>query len=225
MALSIHGQHHPHTKRRLDETEQQHQARHRQYTHQVLNKLEENSLYLKPEKCTFEQKEIDYLGVIVGHNTIKMDPSKIKGVADWPVPRSPTEICQFLGITGYYWYFILNYSKITRPLLDLTRKAVNWDWGKPQMRAFEELKTCICACPVLAQPDFNKQFYLQMDASAYGMGAVLSQKGEAMTSQTKTYKPKLHPIAYYLATFIPAERNYDIYKRELLAMIKSLAHW
>jgi len=144
--------------------------------------LEENDLYLKPEKCAFEQEEIDYLGVIVGRNTIEMDPGKIKGVVDWPVPRSPTEICQFLEFTGYYWYFIPNYSKIVQPLLDLTRKAVNWDWGKPQMQAFEELKTCMCTYPVLAQPDFNKQLYLQMDASAYGMGAVLSQKGETTTS-------------------------------------------
>jgi hypothetical protein len=93
------------------------------------------------------------------------------------------------------------------------------------MQAFEELKTCMCACPVLAQPNFNKQFYLQTDALAYGVGAILSQEGEATTSQTKTHKPKLHPIAYYSATFIPAERNYDIYKRELLAVMKSLAHW
>jgi len=214
-----------HTKQRPDETEQQHQARHHQYTHQVLDKLEENDLYLKLEKCAFEQEEISYLEVIVGHNTIKMDPSKIKGVADWPVPRNPTEIRQFLGFTDYYQYFIPNYSKIVQPLLKLTRKALNWDWGKPQMRAFEELKTCMCACPVLTQPDFNKQFYLSTDASAYSVGAVLLQEGEATTSQTKTHKPKLHPITYYSATFIPAERNYDIYKRELLAMMKSLAYW
>jgi len=162
------------TKWKPDKTEQQHQARHRQYIHQVLDKLEENNLYLKPEKCTFEQEEIDYLGVIAEHNTIKMDLSKIKGVADWPVPRNPIKIHQFLGFTGYYQYFIPNYSKIVRPFLDLTRKAVNWDWGKLQMWAFEELKTCICARPVLTQPDFNKQFYLQMDASVYGVGAVLS---------------------------------------------------
>jgi len=101
-----------HTKQKPDETEQQHQARHRQYTHQILDKLEENDLYLKPEKCTFKQEEIDYLGVIVGHNTIKMDPSKIKGVADCPIPTNPMEIRQFLGFTGYYQYFIPNYSKI-----------------------------------------------------------------------------------------------------------------
>ena len=174
MAFSIHGWYCNPYKTAPDKTEQQHQARHHQYTHQVLDKLEENDLYLKPEKCAFKQEEIDYLGVIIGCNTIKMDPSKIKGVADWPVPRNPIEICQFLGFTGYYWYIIPNYSKIAHLLLDLTRKSVNWEWNTPQKQAFEELKTCICACPVLAQPDFNKQFYLQTNASAYGMGAILS---------------------------------------------------
>jgi len=81
-----------HTKWRPDETEQQHQARHHQYIYQVLDKLEENNPYLKPEKCAFKQEEIDYLGVIVGCNTIKMNPSQIKGVVDWPVPRNPMEI-------------------------------------------------------------------------------------------------------------------------------------
>ena len=109
--------------------------------------------------------------------------------------------------------------------MDLTKKAINWNWDKPQTRAFKELKSRMCACPVLAQPDFNKQFYLQTDASAYSIGAVLSQEGETTTSQSKTHKPKLHPITYYSATFIPAERNYDIYKRELLDVMKSLAHW
>jgi len=109
--------------------------------------------------------------------------------------------------------------------LDLTKKTVNWNWDKPQTQAFKELKSRMCACPVLAQPDFNKQFYLQTDASAYSVGAVLSQEGEATTFQTKTHKPKLHPITYYSAIFIPAERNYDIYERELLAVMKSLAHW
>ena len=96
------------------------------------------------------------------------------------------------------------------------------------MKAFEELKSRMCCSPVLMQPDYNKQFYLQTDASAYGVGAVLSQEGKACPSQTPngwTYKPKLHPIAYYSATFTPTERNYDIYERELLAVMKALAHW
>ena len=91
------------------------------------------------------------------------------------------------------------------------------------------LKTKMCSCPVLKQPNFYKKFFLQTDTSKYGMGAVLSQEGESPSTPTfdpsKWLKPKLHPITYYYATFIPAERNYDIYERELLAVIKSLAHW
>jgi hypothetical protein len=215
-----------HTKPLPTETEGQHRTRHRRLTHHVLDRLEENDLYLKPEKCAFEQKEIDYLGVIVGRNSLRMDPKKLKGVADWPIPRNPTEIRQFLGFTGYYRYFVPNYSKIARPLLDLTKKTTEWKWGESQHKAFEELKTRMCCSPVLTQPDFDRKFYLQTDASAYGVGAVLSQEGgPSSLTLAKRHKPVLHPNAYYSATFTPTERNYDIYERELLAVMKSLAHW
>jgi hypothetical protein len=84
----------------------------------------------------------------------------------------------------------------------------------------------MCSKPVLKQPDFTRKFYLQVNASAYGVGAVLSQEGEnTTTSLAKHSAPTLHPTAYYSATFTPTERNYDIYERELLAIMKSLAHW
>ncbi len=189
----------------------------------MLNKLEQNDLYLKPEKCDFEQPQIDYLGVIVSNGKLQMDPKKLKGVADWPKPNTPTDIQKFLGFTGYYRYFIQGYSKIARPLLDLTKKAVIWNWGEPQQHAFEELKTRMCSCPVLTQLDFNKQFFLQTDASAYGVGAILSQEGDHHA--TASQKPKLHPITYYSTTFTPTEQNYNIYERELLAIMKALTHW
>jgi hypothetical protein len=215
-----------HTKPLDNETEEQHRRRHQKYVHHILDKLEANDLYLKPEKCQFETDEITYLGVIVGKGQLRMDPTKLKGVSDWKQPRTPTDIRKFLGFTGYYRYFIPNYSKIARPLLDLTKKAVIWEWGEKQTKAFEELKRRMCANPVLIQPNFNRRFYLQCDASAYGVGAVLSQEGEHLTpSLAKRSKPVLHPIAYYSATFTPTERNYDIYERELLAVMKSLAHW
>ena len=155
-----------------------------------------------------------------------MDLSKLKGVADWPRPKTPTKIRQFLRFTGYYWYFIPKYSKIARPLLDLTKKDIVWKWGDRQQQAFEELKTHMCSEPVLQQPNFEKKFYLQADALLYGMGTVLSQEGKHLTpTLAKQHKPILHPIAYYLATFTQMERNYNIYERELLAMMKALAHW
>ena len=101
-----------HTKPQEGETETQHVAQHRQHVHRILDILEANDLYLKPEKCEFEQEEIDYLGVTVGKNRLRMDPKKIKGVAGWPTPTTPTEVHQFLGFTGYYRYFVPNYSKI-----------------------------------------------------------------------------------------------------------------
>ena len=192
-----------------------------------MDKLEANDLYLKPKKCAFEQEEIKYLGVIVGKGQLRMDPKKLTGVADYPIPLNPTDVCAFLGLCGYYRYFIPRFSEITRPLLDLTKKSESWHWDKPQFKAFETLKSRLCAAPVLKQPNFKKKFFLQTDASAYSVGAVLSQEGDIPTTSalSKRQKPVLHPIAYYSATFIPAERNYDIYKRELLAMMKALSHW
>jgi hypothetical protein len=103
-----------------------------------------------------------------------------------------------------------------------------WHWGPDQEKAFLMLKWLMCMAPVLTQPDFDKKIYLQMDASGYGMGAILSQEGGPDTLTpvlTKHHKPILHPIAYYSATFTPMERNYNIYDQELLAIMKALAHW
>jgi len=82
-----------------------------------------------------------------------------------------------------------------------------WHWDKPQHKAFEKLKSKMCATPVLKQPNFEKKFYLQTNTSAYGVGAILLQEGDIPTTSTlsKCQKPILHPIAYYSATFIPAE--------------------
>jgi len=144
-----------HTKLKEKETDKQHQNHHKEYTHLVLDKLEENDLYLKLEKYDFAKEEIEYLGVIIRRNTLRMDPKKLKGVANWTMPRNLTQIRQFLGFTGYYQYFIPNYSKIVRPLLDLTKKTTIWNWGPNQEKAFWELKERMCTSPVLTQSDFE----------------------------------------------------------------------
>jgi hypothetical protein len=196
--------------------------KHRECVHRVLQKLKEHDLYLKPEKCQFEREEIEFLGVVLKGGTIQMDPAKVRGVADWPRPLNVRDVRAFLGFTGFYRYFIPNYSKLARPLIELTKKAVSFYWGPLQHAAFENLKTLMCRKPILKQPDYEAPFFLATDASAYGVGAVLSQEGE---TNPRTKKPTQHPIAYYSSTFIPAERNYDIYERELLAVLKSLEHW
>src|SRR5712671_4162745 len=196
---------------------------HTKYVHRILDKLEKHDLYLKPEKSVFAQRRIEFLGVILENNTIQMDPTKIKGVAEWPHPRNPTDVRSFLGFTGFYRYFIPNYSKVARPLLDLTKKATPWVWTAAQTTAFETWKKIMCSKPVLTQPQHDKPVIVHTDALAYGVVAILLQEGDA--NPQKPSKPRLHPIAYYSATFTPTERNYDIYERELLVVLKALQNW
>ena len=91
---------------------------HKKCIHRMLEKLRKHHLYLKPEKCTFEQQKI--LGVILKNGTVQMDPAKVKGVADWSPPQNVTDVHSFLGFTGFYCYFIPNYSLIAQPLIQLT---------------------------------------------------------------------------------------------------------
>src|SRR5712671_5737256 len=105
----------------------------------------------------------EFLGVVLENNTIQMDPVKTDGVAKWPSPRTPTKVRSFLGFTGFYCYFIPNYSCIARPLLDLTKKGITWYWNDAQEQAFKVLKKMVCERPVLAQPDYKKQFILSRD--------------------------------------------------------------
>jgi RNase H-like domain found in reverse transcriptase/Reverse transcriptase (RNA-dependent DNA polymerase)/Integrase zinc binding domain/Chromo (CHRromatin Organisation MOdifier) domain len=210
-----------HTKREENESELQHILRHRSYVSRVLAKLQRHNLFLKPEKCTFEQPSIEFLGVRVQQGSVHMDDVKVEKVRKWSPPSNVTEIRKFLGFTGYYRYFIKDYSKIARPLLTLTHNTTPWHWGKEQQQAFEFLRDAMCRQPVLKQPDFTQPFAVFTDASAYGVGAILSQEGGPNT-QNRT---KYHPVAYYSATFTETERNYDIYDRELLAIMKAITHW
>jgi RNase H-like domain found in reverse transcriptase len=183
----------------------------------------EHNLFLKPEKCTFEQPSIEFLGVRITQGEVQMDDAKVEKVRNWRPPTNVTEVRKFLGFTGYYRYFIRDYSKISQPLLQLTHLTSTWHWNEDEQTAFETLHQAMINKPVLRQPDFTKPFFLLTDASAYGMGAILSQEGGSMTSNPNQ-EPKLHPIAYYSATFTQTERNYDIYEQELLAIIKAISH-
>jgi hypothetical protein len=90
---------------------------HEECIHKVLERLCLHDLYLKPEKCAFEQCQMEFLGVVLENGTVQMDPAELKGVADWQTPQRITDICAFLGFTGFYHYFVPNYSNIAQPLI------------------------------------------------------------------------------------------------------------
>ena len=124
---------------------------HRRVTREVLRILRENKLYLKPEKCEFEQTKIEYLGMIVEEGRVRMDPAKVKAVAKWAVPTRKKELQSFLGFCNFYRHFIKDFSHIARPLHRLTGDTP-WEWGLEQQLAFKELKLRITSEPVLIIP-------------------------------------------------------------------------
>src|SRR5713101_3883494 len=189
---------------------------HRELVKQVLQHLQDNNLFLKPEKCDFKKEQMDYLGLILKPGHIAMDPIKLQGITNWPIPHNLRDVRAFLAFAGYYHRFIRNFSRLARPLNDLTKKTNKWHWDEPEDSSFILLKAKFCEAPILIQPDVHQPFRLECNASKKACGAVLSQKGE---------DGLWHPVAFMSKSFIEAERNYDIYDRELLAIIKALEEW
>ncbi|GLB36986.1 putative retrotransposable element tf2 155 kda protein type 1-like [Lyophyllum shimeji] len=162
---------------------------HRRITRIVLDRLREHRLFLNPEKCEFERTEIEYLGLIISHGTASMDPVKVAGVAEWPVPKNKKEAQSFLGFTNFYRRFIRDFSHHARPLFDLMAKDVAWTWGSGQQDAFDSLKRAITSKPVLIFPDDDRPFRVEADSSDFATGAVLSQQSPE--------DEKWHPVAFY----------------------------
>jgi hypothetical protein len=185
-------------------------------TKHVLQKLWNNDLYLKLKKCSFCKEKIKYLGMIIREGSISMDPTKLKGIWDWPEPKTVKQVWSFLGFRNFYRCFIKKFSEIVWPLNQLLEKEWTFDWNDTTQKAFEELKKQFTEEPVLIMPDQTKPFQIQCDTSKYASGAVLTQldgNGE------------WHPCAFISKTFSPMERNYEIYDRELLSVIHALQEW
>jgi Reverse transcriptase (RNA-dependent DNA polymerase) len=117
-----------HTKQQPEETEEQHVQQHQSYVERVLIKLMKHNLFLKPEKCSFKQPSIKFLGVRITQGEVQMDDTKVDKVCNWQTPTNVTEVRKSLGFTGYYHYFIKDYLKITQPLLQLTHLTTLWSW-------------------------------------------------------------------------------------------------
>ena len=182
----------------------------------VLTVACDHSLFFKLSKCIFHAPSIDYLGVILERGVTRMDPVKVAGVCNWPMPKNTREVCSFHGFCNFYCPFIKASLQIALPLNALMKKDITFAWNEEAQRAFDTLKARITDEPVLAHPDLTKQFELEVDALGYAVGAVLMQRQE---------DGKRHPVGFYSATLNPAECNYDIYDLELLAIVKALRHW
>src|SRR6266850_2307789 len=118
-----------------DDLEQLHEQ-----TKKILQWLQDKDLFLKLEKCKFDQTEVEFLDMIIGHNTVKMDPVKLAGIHDWPTPKTVKQVRSFLGFCNFYRKFIPQFSMKAQPLNMLTKKDKPWYWGTDQIKVFEDLK-------------------------------------------------------------------------------------
>jgi hypothetical protein len=134
--------------------------------------LEEQQLYANPSKCAFGVQEVEYLGHIVSHEGVKVDPNKIKVMREWPIPKTLEKLRGFLRLTGYYHKFFKNYIQIVAPLTTPLKKE-GFSWTQEETKDFEKLKEDMCTTPILATPNFTKTFIVECDASGHVIGVVL----------------------------------------------------
>lgn len=171
----------------------------------------EKNLKLNPNKCHFFKTEVLFLGHICSKNGIKPDPSKFASIQNYPTPYSSDCVRRFVAMVNYYRKFIDNFSIITIPLNNLTKKNVKFHWTQECQNAFNTLKNKLCHAPILAYPDYEQEFVVTVDASKSGVGAVISQNNK--------------PIAFASKSFSKADRNKITIEQELIAIHWAIKHF
>lgn len=185
---------------------------HLQHLKLIFEELRKYNLKMQIDKSEFLRKEVPFLGHIITPEGIKPNPEKIKAILNYPLPKTQTEIKSYLGVTNYYRKFIKDYAKIAKPLTKVLKKGEKIDCENYQyVEAFNKLKEIITNAPVLAYPDFDKQFHINTDASNVAIGAVLQQDQ--------------HLISCFSRTLNSAEQNYSTIEKELLAVVEACKHF
>ena len=187
---------------------------HLAHINEIFKRLKQYGLRISLPKCSFLNDQIIFLGHLISHGKIKIDPDKIISVQKFPIPSNVKSLQSFLGLAGYCRRFIHSYSTITAPLTNLLRSDVPWTWGPAQNRSFNSIREAISTSPVLAQPDYGKQFFLECDASDYGLGAALLQESDT--------KGQLQPICFISRKLNNTERKYSTREKEFFCIIWSI---
>ena len=190
---------------------------HREKVKSVLSRLQEAGLQCDLDKCEFEVQSTKYLGLIIeAGKGVRMDPDKLKAIQEWEVPTTVKGVRSFLGFANFYRRFIQGFSDVVRPLTDLTQKNQPWQWTLQAEEAFQRLKRIFLTEPALAQFDFEKITRIETDSSGWCVGGTLLQANP---------DGLFIPCAFFSKKLLPAECNYEIYDKEMLAIIRCLEEW
>ncbi|GET61786.1 retroviral-like aspartic protease 1 [Rhizophagus irregularis DAOM 181602=DAOM 197198] len=189
---------------------------HLQHIKIVLEELRKANMMLKLKKCEWAKKNVEYLGHIVGTDGLKPDDKKIEKIKNLKPPKNIKQIREINGLCSYYRKFVKGYSKIVKPIMELTRKNVPFVWTDKQQKALEELKKKLINYPILQHPNFEKEFILITDASGEGLGAILEQLDENNREIV---------ISYASRSLVNAEKRYPITELECLAVFWGIKYF
>ncbi|KAF7646241.1 hypothetical protein LDENG_00191140 [Lucifuga dentata] len=163
---------------------------HLAYICALFDHLTEASLTVNLAKCEFGKVTVTYLGRVVGQGEIRPVQAKVKTILEYPSPTTMKELVHFLGMVGYYRSFCKNFSTVVAPLTDLLKRKVKFVWSSVCQRAFKNVKDLLVASPVLAAPQLDQPFKLQVDASNVGAGARLMQEDKEWVDHSVAYLSK-----------------------------------
>ena len=199
---------------------------HLEHLRKVFLRLREAKLKLKASKCSFFKKHIQYLGHLVSGGGIEPLPEKMEAVENMPPPKTPKEVRQFLGLVGYYRKFVPKFADIARPLTNLTKQDVKFEWSEKCQKTFQLLKDMLLKEPVLKYPDPSKPYTLFTDASKYAWACVLTQEYEHEFDGK--VRKILHPITYISGLFKGSQVNWATLTKEAYAIhmsVKKLSYY
>jgi RNase H-like domain found in reverse transcriptase/Reverse transcriptase (RNA-dependent DNA polymerase) len=190
-------------------------------TRKVLEALRKYQLWVQPDKCEWKKSKVMFCGFMVGDGAIELDPEKLKAITEWQPPRdggpqAKTRVREYTGFCNFYRDAVDRYSEIAKPLTDLTSKTVKWQWTAKEEASWQLLKTAILAAPVLAAYREELPIECHTDASDKAIAATVEQKFDCGHRQ---------PIAFYSRKLNPAEKNYTVHDKELLAIVKTFHHF
>ena len=186
------------------------EAEHLSNLRQVLQKFKDHGVRARKEKCAFMKTSVQYLGHVIDGDGLHATDAKLEAIVDAPAPRNVAELRSFLGMLNYYGRFIPNLSSLIHPLNKLLCQDQPWHWTKSCQHAFVTAKKKLVSPNVLVHYDPSRPIRLAADASAYGVGAVISHVLDDGSE---------HPIAFASRTLIPSERNYSQIEKEALSLV------
>ncbi|KAE8905878.1 hypothetical protein PF003_g10293 [Phytophthora fragariae] len=182
---------------------------HLRHLRKVFEKMRENKLYANLKKCVFCAPEIPVLGCYVRKSGVRADPEKISSICSWPTPKNKTELRQWLGLANYLHKYTKDYAGLIQPMSFLLKKDVASNWCPEHQDAFDAVKKSLASAPVLMLPDTSRPFHVVCDASDFAIGCALMQFDAEGRERVVIYQSR---------QMKPAEKNYPVHDKELLAM-------